>query len=134
MERVREAGARAAERLRVGIMLDGAGAATVPMLRLFRAAFPEVAVHVFRLHADRVLDAVVDGSVDVALLHGPVDDERVAVTPLFTEPRVAAVSLASPHADAPRLSAADLVAEPARIRRPGVRADWEGLLHPRARA
>jgi DNA-binding transcriptional LysR family regulator len=124
---VREAGTGAADQLRVGIMLDGAGAATVPMLRAFRAAFPQVAVHVRRLHADRVVDGVIDGSVDVALLHGPVDDPRVAVVPLFTEPRIAAVSLASPHADAPQLTAADLVTEPARTRRPGVRADWEGF-------
>lgn len=124
---VRDAGTGAADRLRVGIMLDGAGAATVPMLRAFRAAFPGVAVHVRRLHADRVVDAVVDGSIDIALLHGPVEDERVAVVPLFTEPRIAAVSLASPHADAPQLRAVDLVGEPARTRRPGVRADWEGF-------
>ncbi len=124
---VRQSAASAADCLRVGIMLDGAGPATVPMLRAFQAAFPAVAVDVRRLHADRVIDAVVDGSVHVALLHGPVDDERVAVTPLFTEPRVAAVSLASPHADAAQLRAADLVTQPARTRRPGVRADWEGF-------
>lgn len=124
---VRQSAAISAHALRVGIMLDGAGAATVPMLRAFRSAFPHMTVDVRRMHADRVVEAVIDGSVDVALLHGPVDDERVAITPLFTEPRVAAVSLASPHADALELSAADLVTQPARTRRPGVRPDWEGF-------
>ena len=45
---VRQSAASAADVLRVGIMLDGAGPATVPMLRAFRAAFPEVAVEVRR--------------------------------------------------------------------------------------
>ena len=129
----REAGTGAADRLCVGIMLDGAGAATVPMLRAFRAAFPQVAVHVRALNAHRVVDGVIDGSVDVALLHGPVDDARVAVVPLFTEPRIAAVSLASPHADAAQLTCGRL-RHTARPHPPtGSARRLGGLLHPRAR-
>jgi DNA-binding transcriptional LysR family regulator len=113
--------------LRVGLMLDGLGVLTLPVLRAFSAAYPDVAVRVARMHADRVVDAVLDGSVDVALLHGPVPDEQIEVHVLFTEPRIAAVSAASELADAPVLSAADLVGQPARARRPRVREDWEGF-------
>ncbi len=114
-------------RLRVGLMLDGLGAATAPLLREFRTAHPDVPLSVRRLGADRIVDALLDGTVDVALLHGPVDDDRIEVLPLFTEPRVAAVSAAGRLADAPALTAADLLTMPARTRRPDVRADWEGF-------
>jgi hypothetical protein len=49
------------------------------------------------------------------------------VLPLFTESRIAAVSAASPLADAGVLAAADLLTRPARTRRPRVREDWEGF-------
>lgn len=114
-------------RLRVGLLLDGVGAATAAMLAAFRAAQPHVTVGVRRMHADRVVDALLDGSTDVALLHGPVHDERIEVLPLFTEPRIVAVSAASPLADADVLTAADLLTQPARTRRPRVREDWEGF-------
>jgi DNA-binding transcriptional LysR family regulator len=116
-----------ATRLRVGVLLDGLGAATVPLLRDFRVAHPTVAVAVRRLHADAIVAALLDGSIDVAILHGPVTDERLEVLPLFTEPRVAAVSAAGTLADAPVLTAADLLPRPARVRRPDVPADWEGF-------
>lgn len=113
--------------LRIGLMLDGAGAATVPMITAFRRTHPHVPVHVTRMHADRVVDAVLDGAIDAALMHGPVRDDRIAVTPLFTEERIAAVSADSPLADAPVLRAADLIDQPARTRRPRVREEWEGF-------
>jgi DNA-binding transcriptional LysR family regulator len=81
-------------------------------------------VHVRRLHADRIVAALLDGSIDVALLQGPVDDERIDVLPLFSQPRVAAVSAAGELSDAAQLRTADLLARPARTRRPEVRADW----------
>jgi DNA-binding transcriptional LysR family regulator len=105
-------------RLRVGIMLDGLGAMTAPLLRDFRAAHPRAVLHVRRLDADRIVAALLDGSID---------DERIDVLPLFSEPRVAAVSAAGELSDAPELAAADLLTRPARTRRPEVRADWEGF-------
>jgi DNA-binding transcriptional LysR family regulator len=81
--------------LRVGLMLDGAGAATAPMLAAFRAHHPETTIRVQRLHADRVVDALLDATVDVAQLHGPTLDPHIEVLALFTEPRIAAVSARS---------------------------------------
>jgi LysR substrate binding domain len=91
---------------------------TAPLLRDFRAAHPRAVVHVRRLHAERIVAALLDGSIDVALLHGPVDDERIDVLPLFSEPRVAAVSAAGELSEAAHLPVADLLTRPARTRRP----------------
>jgi DNA-binding transcriptional LysR family regulator len=113
--------------LRVGLMLDGLGAATAPLLAAFRATHPAIRILVQRLHADRVVDALLDRSVDVALLHGPVEDDRIEILELYTEPRIAAVSAGSPLADAGVLAAADLLVRPARARRPRVREEWEGF-------
>jgi DNA-binding transcriptional LysR family regulator len=47
---------------------------------------------------DEPLAGVESGAVDVAVLRGAVPDHNLLVIPLFTEPRVAAVSKASPLA------------------------------------
>jgi DNA-binding transcriptional LysR family regulator len=122
-----EPAVRVDDALRLGLMLDGAGAATATMLAAWRRAHPDRPVRVRRLHADRVVDALLDGTVDAALLHGPVHDERLELLPLFTEPRIAALSPATALADAPVLRAADLLDQPARARRDRVREDWEGF-------
>lgn len=74
------------DRLRIGVMLDGLGSATAPLLRDFRVAHPDVALDVRRLHADRIISTLLDGTIDAAFMHGPVLDERLEMRPLFTEP------------------------------------------------
>lgn len=56
----------------------------------------------------RLRSAIVGGEVDVALLHGPFDDERIETTPLFTEGRALVLSASDPRADATELSVPDL--------------------------
>ncbi|WP_432476121.1 LysR family transcriptional regulator [Nocardioides sp. GXQ0305] len=113
--------------LHVGLLLDGLGERTWPLIQGFRAAHPEVRVAVGRIQPHEVPAALLDGAVDVALLHGPCDDERLVVTPLFSEPRLVVVSAAASPADARHLLTADVLDLPARPRRDGIDPGWEGF-------
>ncbi len=113
--------------LRVGLLTDGAGPLTAPIVAAFRAARPRVQVGVRTLQPGDGVEPLLDGRVDVALLHGPQPDDRVDLLPLFTEPRVVAVAADSPLADAPSLGPAALVDQRVATRNPAVPASWEGF-------
>lgn len=118
----------AAGRLRVGLSMDGAGPLTAPILAAARDARPNAELQVTALEPRLGIGPVVDGAVDVAILHGPMpDDGRVAIAPLFSEPRVAVVSAAGRLADADRLAPADLVDRPFLAKDPAIPAGWEGF-------
>ena len=112
---------------RIGLLLDGLGAATPPVLQAFRAVRPDVPVKIVRVQPDDVFDLLLENGIDAAFLHGPVPSERIAAVPLFDEPRVVALSAASELADAPALRAADLLTLTARARRPSIHPRWEGF-------
>lgn len=118
--------------LRVGLLLDGLGPATPGLLAGFRAAMPSVALSVRRIQPHELTSSLIDGVVDVALIHGPFADERVETVELFGEQRAVVVSAADPRADAPELSAADLLTLPAREKRDGIDPGWEGFFTLRA--
>jgi DNA-binding transcriptional LysR family regulator len=114
--------------LRVGLLMDGAGPLTAPILLAFRATRPAVALTVRALDPAHGLAPLVDGAVDVAILHGPYpEDERIQREPLFEEPRVVAVAARGELADAPRLGAADLVERPVGGRHPAMPSAYEGF-------
>lgn len=118
--------------LRVGALLDGLGARTPPLVAAFRAAWPDLHLRVQRVQPSDLPGVLLSGEVDVVLLHGPCEDPRVTVVPLFDERRAVVVSAGDPRADAPALSVRDLVDLPARARRPGVDPAWEGVFTLRA--
>lgn len=69
-------------RLRVGLLMDGAGLLTAPILAAFRDARPAVELAVRVLDPSECDGPILDGLVDVALLHGPPPvDERIANDP-----------------------------------------------------
>ena len=74
-------------RLRVGIFAHGAGALTLPILQAFEAERPDVDVEVSEVNAVTVVTALVDGRVDVLIVPGDIDDERLDPRILFFEPR-----------------------------------------------
>lgn len=120
--------AGAAARLRVGVLVGGAGPVTVLLVHAFRAAHPEVSLTVRRLDVVRGLGLLVDGRVDVALVYGPQrDDDRLRITRLYSQPRVAVVSSASELAAAETLGAADLVGHRVGAPSPAVAPQWEGF-------
>lgn len=113
--------------LRIGLLLDGLGPATSVVLYAFRAALPTVGLSVRRIQPHELTSTLLEGDVDVALLHGPFVDERIQTTQLFTERRAAVLSRADPRSDATELSSADLLTLPARERRDGIDPGWEGF-------
>jgi DNA-binding transcriptional LysR family regulator len=113
--------------LRVGLLLDGLGMRTADVLRSYRTAVPQTGLSVHRVQPHDMTERLLDGSIDVALMHGPCDDERIHLVPLFDEQRMVVVSAADERADAPNLSAADLLTLPARPRRDGIDPTWEGF-------
>lgn len=113
--------------LRVGLLVDGAGPMTGPILSAFGAARPAVDLTVSRLRPHDAIGSLLDRDVDVAILHGPFDCSRLDVVELFSEPRVAAVSAADPRADAVTLQTQDLLDLQVLTRRENVPADWEGF-------
>lgn len=117
-----------AGRLRVGLVMDGAGPLTAPILGAFRDARPHVQLTVRLLDPSQGHAPLLDGTVDVAVVHGPqVQDERIETRELFLEPRIAAVAAASPLADAAELAAADLLEQRVGARHPAMPAAWEGF-------
>ncbi|WNV77329.1 LysR family transcriptional regulator [Geodermatophilus sp. DSM 44513] len=118
--------------LRIGVLLDGLGARTPPVVAAFRAAWPGWRVAVRRVQPSDLPGVLLSGEVDAVLLHGPCTDPRVAVVPLFREGRAVALSAADPRADAAALSVQDLLTLPARARRAGIDPGWEGVFTLRA--
>lgn len=129
-------------RLRVGVF--GAGAAELgPLLfSALRRAFPSLELSFVELDMITQFRSLLTGEVDVAVLHPLMDDDAIALTPLFAEPRLAAMPREHPLADAEELSVRDLVDEPfvrARVGAPNAWRDfwacgdlWDAGSHIRA--
>ena len=113
--------------LRIGLLVDGAGPLTAPILSAFRAAYPKVQLAVSRLGPHNAVDGLFDSTVDVALLHGPFDRARLQVVELFSEPRVVVLSAADERADAAELAVDDLLDSQVLTRSDNVPAEWEGF-------
>lgn len=75
------------ELLRVGASPLSAGELTSPIVQRFRDQHPEVEVSVGAVSFRDQTAALLDGSLDVALVRGPVVHPEIDVTPLATEPR-----------------------------------------------
>jgi DNA-binding transcriptional LysR family regulator len=78
---------RAGGRLRVGVFAHGAGNLTLPILQAFEAAHPEVELSVSDVGPTALITSLVDDRIDVLLVPGELDDDRLEVRPLFFEPR-----------------------------------------------
>jgi DNA-binding transcriptional LysR family regulator len=77
--------------LRVGLTAGIAAAAdlTRPIISEFRRRYPRIDLAIVDLSLEEQFEAVVEGVVDVAVVRPPHrDDDRIATTPLFSEPRV----------------------------------------------
>ncbi|MGF1646749.1 MAG: LysR family transcriptional regulator [Kineosporiaceae bacterium] len=118
----------AGARLRMGVLVGGAGPVTVPTIQAFRAAHPGVVVSVRQLDVSEALAPLADGRVDVALVYGPQrDDERLHLTRLCSQPRVAVVSALGELAAADVLTPGDLVGRRVGARPPAAPPQWEGF-------
>lgn len=109
-----------AARRRVGRVAEGAGRLVVGFrsgirvtdaVRAFGAGHPGVTVEVRRVEWDDQAEAVLDGRVDLAYVRLPVLEPGLVLTPLYGEPRMAALPAGHPLAGRGRLTAAELAAQ-----------------------
>lgn len=110
--------------LRVGTLAEAAGELTPLIFSIYRELEPNVQLEFTELTMVDQLDRLVAGDVDVAILRMPMDDERITLRPIFSEPRVAAVPRRHALADAAVLSVDDLLDEPFAAADPGSPAGW----------
>jgi DNA-binding transcriptional LysR family regulator len=101
--------ARGPSRLIVGFR---AGIVVTAAIRLFSAEYPDVTVDVHRLDWDDQADTLLDGRVDIAYVRQPIDARGLRVLPLYTEPRVAALTADHRLAGKESITSGDLVGEP----------------------
>jgi DNA-binding transcriptional LysR family regulator len=80
--------ARGAQHLVVGFR---AGIIPTLAIRAFNATHPDVSVDVRRLEWDDQEQVILAGIVDVAFVRRPINARGLRLTPLYTEPRLAAV-------------------------------------------
>ncbi|MFJ6833403.1 LysR family transcriptional regulator [Streptomyces sp. NPDC091209] len=106
--RVRRAAARGPGRLVVGFR---AGVVVTHALRAFGAGHPDVDVQARRVEWDDQERLILDGTVDLAYVRRPIQEEGLALLPLFDEARVAMLPAAHRLAGKEELTLADLESE-----------------------
>lgn len=98
--------------LRIGFYPGAALELTEPIISEFRLRYPDVTLE---MHESSMLDpscGVKDGSSDLGLVRVPADVDGMDVEPLFSEPVVAAVSLAHRFAHRSEVAVHELLDEP----------------------
>jgi DNA-binding transcriptional LysR family regulator len=95
--------ARGSQHLVVGFR---AGIIPTPAIRAFNASYPDVSVDVRRLEWDDQEQAIQSGLVDVAYVRRPINAHGLRLTPLYTEPRLAALPAQHPLASRAQLTTA----------------------------
>ena len=107
LRRVRAAGA-GITRLTIGFM---PGITLTPVARLLRDRHPDLDVRLLRTGWHDQVEVLLDGRADVGIVRLPIDRTGLAVSPLYTEPRVAVVSSAHRLAGKETVLIADLAAD-----------------------
>ncbi|WP_242882207.1 LysR family transcriptional regulator [Actinomadura litoris] len=95
--------------LRVGVMGHGSAELTPAIIRAFRQARPLTRLHIEPLDFTEHVSALLQRKVDVAFVRPAVDDDRVAVDVLTTEPRIVIVPASSPLGDADSARLSDIL-------------------------
>lgn len=110
--------------LRVGMFGAGAGEFTPLLIDAYRSAMPGMELVFHELSMTRQFDELRAGEVDVAIVHPLCDTDDVAFTPLFDEPRFAALSARHALAEAPSVSVDELVQHPFVLAATGAPGAW----------
>lgn len=101
--------ARGNQRLMVGFR---AGVTVTPAIRTFAAQHPDVLVDMQRIEWDDQAPMLLDGRIDIGYVRLPIDEAGLRITPLYTEPRVAALPSGHRFAGKEQITEADLAGEP----------------------
>lgn len=107
LRRVRAAGA-GVSRFTIGFM---PGITLTPVVRLLRERHPGLDVRLLRTSWDDQVEVLHDGRADAGIVRLPIDRTGLAVTPLYTEPRVAVIAAAHRLAGKEAVRVADLAAD-----------------------
>ncbi|WP_416902279.1 LysR family transcriptional regulator [Micromonospora echinospora] len=102
--------------LRIGFLPLTISPVAREVLQVFRAARPDVRVRMRQLTFVNQWRSLLDGELDLAILHLPVDEERLSAIPLQRERRYVALSARHPLAESATIHPDDLADEP----RPGL--------------
>ena len=127
LEEVRAYGGGLSGTLRLGLLGSGGGQIATEMMCAFCAAHPGARLQPSEMKTDGLIAPLLDGRLDVGLVWGPITDERLEVTPLFTEGRVAVLCPRNQRAAAESLAVSDLLDMRHGNQIPGEPDDWEGF-------
>jgi DNA-binding transcriptional LysR family regulator len=109
---VQRVGSGEVGRLSVGFVPSASNSALPPLLRAFRASYPEVDLYLREMQPDELLRGLHDGRLDVAFLYLPFDDETLASRPVSVEPLVVALGHDHPLAARDEVAMEELASEP----------------------
>jgi|GEM_PF-827316 len=112
------------QELTVGLFHESAGELTPLIINAYQRAIPNIRLGFRRLTMTDQLEAVAEGDVDVAFLRTPIEDNRLSLVPLFSEPRF--VGLAENHklAQQPEILVSDLLDEEFALASPQAPGTW----------
>lgn len=107
------------------------GVLVTEIIAQFASAAPDLLIHVVHTSLANQVDFLLDGRVDVCFVRLPIPHEGLKLTPLFPEPRVAALPPAHPLADA-AVVAVDQLERMTLLQDPDDVPEWTGTrsLHP----
>jgi DNA-binding transcriptional LysR family regulator len=94
------------------------------LVRAFRSAHPGVTVDVVRIYWQDQPRALLDGRIDVALVHLPIDEDGLTLVRLYRSGKVALLPASHPLAGRSEIRITD-VADDAMVRHRGASPAWE---------
>ena len=98
----------------------------------FKKLYPEVGVQISRLERAKILESIIDNSVDFGVVSIPVDDKRLTVVTIHRDELVIIVPPKHPLASANKGSIADVAQYPLLLPKVGrTRDSLENLFHER---
>lgn len=98
----------------------------------FRKLYPEVGVQISRLERAKILESIIDNSVDFGVVSTPVDDKRLTVVTIHRDELVIIVPPNHPLSSARKAAIADVAQFPLLLPKVGrTRDSLEDLFHER---
>ena len=98
----------------------------------FKKLYPEVGVQISRLERAKILESIVDNSVDFGVVSAPVDDKRLTAVTIHRDELVIIVPPNHPLSGAKKASIADVAQSPLLLPKVGrTRDNLEDLFHER---